>query len=457
LNSPFHDQEPPQVLTVSQLNRQAKTLLESHFDFVWVGGEISSFARPSSGHWYFTLNEGNTQVRCAMFRNRNQRLRFTPEQGDDVRVRCRVSLYEGRGEFQLIVEHMELAGAGALQAAFEKLKNKLQAEGLFDQARKKTLPQEIQRLGVITSPTGAAIHDILHVLERRCPSIEVFLLPVAVQGEGAAQQIAAAIERANRWQRAGSVDLDALVVGRGGGSVEDLWAFNEEAVARAIADSELPVISAVGHEVDFSIADLVADQRAATPSAAAEMLSPDQGEWRALLQGLSSAMARLVRGQLAREATRLEHLQQRLRHPGAQLREQAQRVDDLEQRLLLAQRNLLHRRAGELQLLRGRLQGLSPAPLLQRLQVQNIEHSRRLHSAMEARLRACRQQLGRLAQVLDSLSPLAVLQRGYGIVEDGDGTVLTDATQVKVGDTVIARLARGSLGLVVERVDPAKD
>ena len=221
------DGTPPPTLSVSQLNRQAKSLLESHFDFVWVEGEVSNFTVPSSGHWYFSLKDGRAQVRCAMFANRNQRLRFTPQNGDAMRVRCRVSLYEGRGEFQLIVEFMEHAGAGALQVAFDKLKAKLQAEGLFERERKQALPAAVKHLGVITSPTGAAIHDILTVLQRRCPGIAVSLLPVAVQGEGAATQIATAIERANRWQREGKIQLDVLIVGRGGGSLEDLWAFNE--------------------------------------------------------------------------------------------------------------------------------------------------------------------------------------------------------------------------------------
>jgi len=219
LNSSPESGTTPPVLSVSQLNRQVKSLLESHFDFIWVEGEVSNFAAPSSGHWYFSLKDGSAQVRCAMFKNRNQRTRFTPANGDALRLRCRVSLYEGRGEFQLIVEHLEHAGAGALQVAFEKLKAKLLAEGLFDADRKQPLPQQVSRLGVITSPTGAAIHDILHVLRRRCPAIEVFLLPVAVQGEGAAQQISHAIECANRWRSSGQMPLDALIVGRGGGSL----------------------------------------------------------------------------------------------------------------------------------------------------------------------------------------------------------------------------------------------
>ncbi|MAT92268.1 MAG: exodeoxyribonuclease VII large subunit [Halioglobus sp.] len=449
--------EPPRVLTVSQLNRQVKSLLESHFDFLWVGGEISNLARPSSGHWYFTLKDGGAQVRCAMFRNRNQRLRFTPDQGDEVRLRCRVSLYEGRGEFQLIVEHLELAGAGALQAAFDKLKAKLQAEGLFDPAHKRALPADIRRLGVVTSPSGAAIHDILTVLRRRCPAIAVSILPVAVQGEGAAQQIAAAIDCANRWQREGKVQLDALIVGRGGGSLEDLWAFNEEVVARAIYASELPVVSAVGHEIDFSIADLVADQRAPTPSAAAELLSPDQAAWAARLQDLQRDLAGLTLGHLARAATELRHLRQRLRHPGSRLREQAQRVDELEQRLLRAQRHQLERRAAGLRLLQSRLAAGSPLPRVRRLQETLGRQDKALRESMQRRLDAAGDRLGLLAQLLDSLSPLGALQRGYAIVTDSRGAVLTDPAAVAVGDEVEARLAGGRLGLQVQRVEPEAD
>ncbi len=453
MSNPFSTQNPPTSLTVSQLNRQARTLLESHFDFVWVEGEVSNFAAPSSGHWYFSLKDGSAQVRCAMFRNRNQRLRFTPANGDHIRLRCRVSLYEGRGEFQLIVEHLEQAGAGALQAAFEQLKARLLEEGLFDPARKKALPDSISHLGVITSPTGAAIHDILTVLRRRCPVIEVSLLPVAVQGEGAAAEIVAAIERANRWQREGKLQLDALIVGRGGGSLEDLWAFNEEVVARAIAASELPIVAAVGHEVDFSIADMVADQRAATPSAAAELLSPDQREWQLKLQAAETNLVRLIRRKLADTRLTLGHLQQRLKHPGAQLREQSQRLDELEQRLILAQKNQLQRRQSELALLESRLAAHSPLPRVRQLQL-DIERSRkRLSAAMQLQLSHAGERLSHLAQLLDSLSPLSTLQRGYAIITDSEGKVLTDASAVAVGDEVEGRLAKGRLGLVVSKVD----
>ena len=455
MSNPFDSIDPPLTLSVSQLNRQARTLLESHFDFVWVEGEVSNFVAPSSGHWYFSLKDGGAQVRCAMFRNRNQRLRFTPGNGDAIRLRCRVSLYEGRGEFQLIVEHLEHAGAGALQAAFEQLKVRLQAEGLFDAERKKPLPTSVSRLGVVTSPTGAAIHDILTVLQRRCPAIEIYILPVAVQGDTAAAEIAAAIERANRWQGEGKIDIDALIVGRGGGSLEDLWAFNEEVVARAIAASTLPIVSAVGHEVDFSIADMVADQRAATPSAAAELLSPDQREWLERLRAIELTLERQIRRKLADAAKELEHLKRRLKHPGAQLREQSQRLDDLEQRLILAQRNLLRQRANELALLQSRLLAQSPLSRIQQGQQQLAGLQQRMEAAIRKRLDDAGTRLAHLAQMLDSLSPLATLQRGYAIVTDAGGKVISDSSEVAVGAQVRARLARGSLGLTVDSVNQA--
>jgi exodeoxyribonuclease VII large subunit len=452
LSNRFASDNPPRTLTVSELNRQVRTLLESHFDFIWVEGEVSNFVRPGSGHWYFSLKDGNAQVRCAMFRNRNQRIRHTPENGDAVRLRCRVSLYEGRGEFQLIVEHLEPAGAGALQAAFERLKARLLAEGLFNPENKKPLPESVSHLGVVTSSTGAAIHDILTVLQRRCPAIRVSILPVAVQGEDAAAEIAAAIDNANRWQREGKVRLDALIVGRGGGSLEDLWAFNEEVVARAIAASDLPIVSAVGHEVDFTIADMAADHRAPTPSAAAEMLSPDQREWQQRLAQAEANLVRLIRQKLASAATELEHLRKRLKHPGAQLREQAQRLDDLEQRLVLAQRNQLQRRRAELSLLESRLLAASPRPRLKQLQQETEQLQRRMEAAISHRLQQANERLAHLAHMLESLSPLGTLQRGYAIITDSDGRVVTDAEVVRQGDAVQARLAKGRLNLTVDSV-----
>jgi len=400
--------ESPATLTVSQLNRQARVLLESHFDYLWVTGEVSNFAAPSSGHWYFSLKDEGAQVRCAMFRNKNQRVKHTPGNGDAIRLRARVSLYEGRGEFQLIVEHLEPVGAGALQAAFEALKARLAAEGLFDASRKQALPDPVSRLGVITSPTGAAIHDILTVMKRRCPSISVYLIPVAVQGENAALEISSAIERVNRWQNQDKIALDALIVGRGGGSIEDLWAFNEEVVARAIVASKLPIVSAVGHEIDFTIADMAADQRAATPSAAAELLSQDQREWQNQLVAMEEQLLRLMQGKIAYAARELEHLRRRLRHPGSQLREQSQRLDDLEQQL---------------------------------------------KAAIQRKLQLAGTRLAHLSQMLESLSPLNTLQRGYAIVTDSTGSVVTDASTMSRDDKVEARLAKGHLYLTVDKID----
>lgn len=457
VSGPFDNAESPPTLTVSQLNRRVRTLLESQFDFIWVEGEISNFAAPGSGHWYFSLKDGDAQVRCAMFRGRNQRLRFKPQSGDAVRLRARVSLYEARGEFQLIGEFMEPAGAGALQAQFEKLKAKLLAEGLFDDERKQPLPDEVRHIGVVTSPTGAIIHDIITVLARRCPSIEVSLLPVAVQGEEAPLQIVRAIENANRWRREGKIDLDTLIVGRGGGSLEDLWAFNDERVARAIAASELPVVSAVGHEVDFSIADMVADYRAPTPSAAAELVSPDVRELARELGAWHEDLVRQMLRRLAALNTGLEHLKRRLRHPGALLREQAQRLDDLEQRLRIAQRNQLATRRGTLALVQARLLGSSPAGELTALQQRNAALTVRMQTSMRAHLARHASRLAGLSGRLEVLDPAATLARGYAIVRDEKGRVVSDAAAVGAGTRVTAQLARGELELTVESVREQDD
>ena len=296
-----------EVFSVARLNREARAILEGHFPLIWVEGELSNLARPSSGHLYFSLKDEQAQVRCAMFKPRNQLLGFKPDNGMQVLARARVSLYEGRGEFQLIIEHMEEAGDGALRRAFEQLKSKLAAEGLFDAAHKKPLPVLPRRIGVVTSPTGAAIRDILSVLKRRFPAIPVLVYPVPVQGQGAAEKIAGAIRLAAQHG-----ECDVLIISRGGGSLEDLWAFNEEVVARAIYDCALPVVSGVGHEIDFTIADFVADHRAATPSAAAEMVSPDQADWLQQLRGFELRLTQLLRAMLGRNRQQLVWLEQRL-------------------------------------------------------------------------------------------------------------------------------------------------
>ena len=443
----------PAAITVSRLAREVKTLLESHFDFVWVEGEISNLARPASGHWYFSLKDDKAQVRCAMFRRANQRLRFTPENGDAVRLRARVSLYEARGDFQLIVEYLEPAGAGALQARFEALRAKLEAEGLFAAERKRPLPTAPAHLGIITSATGAALHDMLTVLRRRCPLTRVSLLPVPVQGVEAAPAICAAIARANRWHDSGAVPFDALIVGRGGGSLEDLWAFNEESVARAIAGSALPVVSAVGHETDITIADLVADRRAPTPSAAAELLSPDQADWRLRLAQLDEALTRSIGRRLRAAGRELGHLRARLKHPGTLLRERAQRLDDLEARLARAQASAFERERRRLDRLAERLLRRDPQPRLARLGDRLDGAERRLRQAVNHGLERRRERLSRLAALLDSLSPLATLGRGYAILSTEGGTILRRAQDTGVGQAVQARLAEGRLALRVEGVE----
>ncbi len=438
------------VYTVSRLNREARLLLENGFPLLWLEGELSNFVRPASGHLYFSLKDAAAQVRCAMFRNRNQRLNFEPESGMQVLVRAQISLYEARGEYQLIVEHMEVAGDGALRRAFEALKQRLAAEGLFDEAHKQPLPALPAQIGVITSPTGAAIRDILSVLKRRFPAIPVLIYPVAVQGAPAAGQIAAAIALADRRK-----DCDVLIVARGGGSLEDLWPFNEEVVARAIYACTLPVISGVGHEIDFTIADFVADRRAPTPSVAAEMVSPDQTEWLATLRALDMRLAQLLKRHLHSLAQRLEWLHKRLaqQHPGQRLRQQAQRLDDLEQRLRLSLQSQLRHKEARLAGLNAHLLRYSPAPRIRQLGLDCSESLRRLRTAVEHRLSLYQARVHALMRELDAVSPLATLERGYGIVTVTEtGKVLYDAAEVHAGDRIEARLAHGSLSCTVDEV-----
>jgi exodeoxyribonuclease VII large subunit len=442
-----------QTLTPSQLNRQVRSLLESHFDFVWVKGELSNFACPSSGHWYFTLKDDRAQVRCAIFKNRNQRLRLNPANGDQVRLRARVSLYEGRGEFQLIGEFMEPAGAGALMAQFQALRDKLRAEGLFDAALKQPLPKAVRHLAVVTSPTGAALQDILQVLARRNPSIKVTVIPAAVQGAQAAAELRQALLDANAAaHNREDCDFDAIILARGGGSLEDLWAFNDEALARAIVASRLPVVAGVGHEVDVSIADFAADMRAPTPSAAAELLSEDRTE---ILAQLAQAQQRLrvaMRHRLERTALQLAQLRARLRHPGDRLREQAQRLDDLESRLRRSIAVRLDQQRRE-QLTRSkRLAACSPLKRITQDRAQLTRQQHALTAAIGQKLAWENQALARRQQVLASLNPLAILERGYAILSDIEGTAIRSSKDVAVKQSLNARLAQGTLRLSVEDI-----
>ncbi|HEY9199464.1 MAG TPA: exodeoxyribonuclease VII large subunit [Gammaproteobacteria bacterium] len=435
------------IYSVGRLNAEARALLEGAFPLIWVQGELSNVSRPSSGHLYFTLKDAGAQIRCAMFRGNNRFLKIRPEDGAQVLVRANLSLYEARGDYQLIVQSMEAAGEGALQRAFEALKQKLAAAGLFDAAHKRELPALPRRIGVITSPTGAAIRDILSVLKRRFPALPVLIYPVPVQGQGAGAEIAAMIRRADRCR-----DCDVLILARGGGSLEDLWAFNEEVVARAIHDCGIPLVCGVGHEVDFTIADFVADRRAPTPSVAAEMVSPDQHDWLNQLRALDAELHKRLTRRTQRLGERLDWLAKRLQqqHPGQRLRQRAQRLDELEQRLRLAQRGALHRRAARLATLQAQLQRYHPGPRLQHLQDVHTALARRLHTATRTRLAQWRQHIAALARALDAISPLATLERGYAIVTMTDGRVAQDARALRPGDRVTARLARGRLNCVVE-------
>lgn len=437
------------LLTVSQLNRRAKQLLETHMPLLWVEGELSNVSQPSSGHWYFTLKDDQAQVRCAMFRNRNMLVRFMPQQGQQVILRARVSLYEGRGDYQLIAEHMEEAGSGALQRAFDELKIKLAAEGLFDEAFKQPLPALPRHIAVITSPTGAAIRDILSVLKRRFPAIPVTVIPVAVQGKESAPQIVRAIELANRARL-----FDVVILARGGGSLEDLWPFNEETVARAIFASELPIVSAVGHEVDFSIADFVADLRAPTPSAAAELLTPNAEDWLETFVGYEVLLEQAIKRQLQTARQTLYWLRTRLRHPGERLQQQAQRLDGLELRLVRAvDRQLLHYHT-RLNTLVLRQKPLQPSLRLQRLNQQLAQAYKSLLKNTQRHVQTQQQRLGEAVRLLQTVSPLNTLQRGYAIMTDEQQRVITSSTQLTPGDTVNTRLAQGELHCRVEKVIP---
>ena len=432
-----------EIYSVSRLNREARMLLNISFPLLWVEGEISNLATPASGHLYFTLKDDAAGVRCAMFKNQNLFLRFKARDGMQVLLRARVSLYEPRGDFQLAVEHMEEAGFGVLQRAYEALKQRLAAKGLFDPARKRALHKFPNKLGIITSPQGAAIRDILSVLRQRLPTLPVLIYPVAVQGEGAAAAIAEAFALANRRG-----DCDVLILARGGGSLEDLWAFNTEVVARAIAACEIPVVSGVGHEIDFTIADFTADHRAATPTAAAALVTPDRIELLSHLRRLEQNLEHGLRRQYQRYGQTLDWLSQRLhlQHPQQRLQRQLQRADDLDQRLQLAMRYTIRAWHAQLSELGIRRQRCSPQIKLAQAAARTKLLGQRLAATMQQDLALRRRRLDRLASTLDAISPLATLNRGYALVtRTADGVLLRDSKNTTAGDRLAVRLARGEL------------
>lgn len=442
------------VYSVSGLVQEARECLELSFPLLWVEGEISNLSQPASGHWYFTLKDESAQLRCAMFKGRNRLVDMQPQQGDQVLVRGRIGIYQARGEFQMVVEHMEEAGAGALQRAFEQLKARLQKEGLFDESHKQPLPGNPRRIGVITSATGAAIRDILSVLRRRYPLGELIIYPVPVQGEAAAPAIVRALAIAAQRN-----ECDVLILARGGGSLEDLWAFNEEAVARAIHACPLPTVSGVGHEVDFTIADFVADQRAPTPSAAAELVSPDIRDWQ---QQLLQRLRQLQRGQntvLEQRGQGLNWLLHRLQqqHPGRRLEQHMQRLDEVEQRLLRSQQNSLQQRRHQLERLQAGLKAASPAHRIENGYQRTGTLLQQLTTAMQQRQQRQAQRLAVAGRALDSLSPLQTLARGYAIATDSQGRNLTRAQQARTGDELRLRLLEGALDCSVTAVHAAKN
>ena len=430
------------IYSVSQLNQSVRLMLENQLGAVWLTGEISNFSQPVSGHWYLSLKDENAQVRCAMFRMKNMRVSFRPTNGMQVLVRANVSLYEPRGDYQLIIESMHLAGEGLLMQQFEALKLKLAAEGLFAQHLKKNLPHFSKAVGIITSKTGAALQDILHILQRRDPSLKIIIYPTAVQGKDAATDIVQMIELANQRQ-----EVDVLIVGRGGGSLEDLWCFNEEMVARAIFHSHLPVISAVGHETDVTIADFVADVRAPTPSAAAELVSRNQTE---LLQQLQYRRQRLeiaLDRLFAEKQQKLRHLSLRLhnQHPQAQLRIQQQLITQLSHRLQQSLHHRWQKKAENLTALSMRLYK-NPLPLrLQQYEQQLTQLKVRLNSHMNLTLSLQQKQLAHLCGKLDSLSPLKVLARGYSITQNQQNLTIRSLKDVNVGEHIKTRLTDGNI------------
>ena len=449
----FDDSTTRHVLTPSSLNRLVRDLLGDALPQVWIEGELSNVARPASGHVYFTLKDSGAQVRCAMFKMKASALRFRPVDGMQVMVRAKVGLYEPRGEFQLVAEYMEPSGEGALQREFEQLKARLNAEGLFDPSRKRPLPRYARRIGVITSATGAAVRDVLSVLARRWPLAHVEILPVPVQGREAPPAIVAMLRKASACAR-----YDVVLLTRGGGSLEDLWAFNEEVVARAIHASAVPVISAVGHEIDFSIADFVADLRAPTPSAAAELLVPDAVAIGRHLRQLQQRLLAVQLGRLQAQSQRIDHLLARLQaqRPQARLLRDRERLVHLRRRLTTALREQDQRRRTRLERLHARLLARHPRNQLPLLQRRLAEQDQRLRRAITQLLQRRQIQLRHDGRALHAVSPLATLERGYAIVFDADGKVLRSVQGVEPGSTLRARLVDGELGLLVRESQPAK-
>ncbi len=439
------------ILTVSELTQEIKDILEDKFPDIWVEGEISNLRIPPSGHIYFTLKDDSSQIRAVLFKREARSLRFVLEDGLHIICRGRVSLYEKRGDYQLILEAIEPKGIGALQLAFLQLKERLEKEGLFDPAHKKPIPMIPQRMGIVTSPTGAVIQDMLHILGRRFENLHILLYPVRVQGEGASSEIVEAINYFNQWE-----EVDVIIVGRGGGSLEDLWAFNEESVARAIHHSKIPIISAVGHETDYTIADFVADLRAPTPSAAAELAVRDKREMKNILHYLGGRLANEMLQILEEYRTHLSHLVKIFKEPGKKVEEHFLRVDDLVSRLRLFTSWTLKRKGEKCLHLSESLLLRNPMQRAKTLRIFISEAKKHLEQNIKYSIEIQRQRVRATSGKLDSLSPLSILQRGYSITRKLPSLqILRDASHVKEGDEVEVKLFQGNLLCDVKKTEEA--
>lgn len=443
-NDPFRA-----VYSVSELSGSLRLLLEDALPDLWVRGEISNFAKPASGHWYFTLKDDRSQLRCVMFRSNNAKIRIKPTDGEEILVHGRVSLYPGRGDLQIICEYLESAGTGALIRAYEELKNRLAAEGLFSADLKQTLPSPPHHIGLITSGSGAALQDVLTTLTRRWPIASVYLWPVAVQGATASSEIVDALKNIS-----GRAPIDLVLLVRGGGSLEDLWPFNEEPVARAIRDCNVPIITGIGHETDFTIADFAADLRAATPTAAAELATPDIQTWINRLENIQTRLHQGMRQHIASVSVELAHRERHLQrlHPATRLRDQQQRLDDFDLRLRRCVRRHLQRHDQRLNTAVQRTMPFHPVQHAKAAREDMNRLLRQLVNNIQMSMRTWSQRLQRDEDLLDSLSPLAVLNRGYALVTNKEGDVVQDVSGLSVGSRLDVRLARGTLEAEVLRL-----
>ena len=438
-----------EIISVSEINRRAKSILEENFPFVWIQGEVSNFFSAASGHWYFSLKDESSEIRCAMFANKSHRITFEPKDGDHLVLNGTLSIFEGRGQYQIIVEHIELAGEGALLKAFEELKKKLLTEGLFDDSHKKKLPSYPRSIAVVTSPDGAVIQDIINVLSRRSPFFNLTVVPTLVQGEKAAPLICEALNKASNLE-----NIDLIILARGGGSIEDLWAFNNEEVARAIVNCPIPLVSAVGHETDFTISDFVADIRAPTPSIAAEIISQPYSELKETLEGYQSYLLKSVESQFDSQRTRITNLIKRIRHPGDKLREIGQRVDYLETTLIQEMHQKVSFKKNQLNLTQLSLQQNSPQNKVKEAKVYLQNASKDLLKAFNLKIERKRKLLGELVATIEAVSPLSVLARGYSIIStEPEGKILSSSNQVKIGQTISAVLNKGSIKAEVKSKD----